>query len=74
LAARLPNTTWAVLAGLLIGVGGLFGDLTISAIKRDVGVKDTGSMLPGQGGVLDRIDSLTFSSPLFYYFVYFLYG
>lgn len=65
---------WAVLAGILISVGGFFGDLTVSSIKRDLGVKDSSKALPGQGGILDRIDSLTFSAPLFFYFLKLLYG
>lgn len=64
----------AILAGLLIGVVGYFGDLTMSGVKRDLNVKDSGTVLPGQGGILDRIDSLTFTAPAFYYYVILLGG
>jgi len=53
----------------LLTITGLWGDLTESAIKRSVGMKDSGRMLPGHGGMLDRLDSLLFTAPVFYYYV-----
>jgi phosphatidate cytidylyltransferase len=63
----------SVAAGLMIGAGGFLGDITIGAVKRDIGVKDAGTMLPGHGGVLDRINSLTYTAPLFFHFLRYFY-
>ena len=58
--------TWQlILTGLIVGVGGSLGDLSLSLIKRELGAKDWGAALAGHGGVLDRIDSLIFVVPLF---------
>jgi len=59
----------AVMAGALIGLAGFFGDISVSALKRDLHIKDTGTILPGHGGILDRVDSLTFTAPLFFHLV-----
>jgi phosphatidate cytidylyltransferase len=59
----------ALFAGVLLGIVGQVGDLAESALKRSVGVKDASGLIPGHGGVLDRIDGLLFNVPAFYYYV-----
>jgi len=62
----------ALWAGLFLGVVGQLGDLVESALKRSVGTKDTGALIPGHGGLLDRLDSLLFNTPVLYYYARFL--
>jgi phosphatidate cytidylyltransferase len=69
----LARPTWlgsclAVTAGAIISLCGLLGDLNMSGLKRESGVKDSSQLLPGMGGMIDRIDSLTLTAPAFYYF------
>ena len=69
-----PLDRWdAFAAGLIIGMGGFLGDITISSVKRDIGVKDSGTLIAGHGGVLDRVNSLMATAPLFFHFIRFFY-
>lgn len=60
--------------GLLIGSLGTLGDLSISVLKRQAGVKDSGNLFPGHGGVLDRLDSLLWSGMLAYLYAHWIQG
>lgn len=70
---QLPG--WGVLGlGLIVGAGGQIGDLTLANFKRNVGIKDFGNLLPGHGGILDRLNSLTLVAPVSFHFVRFFFG
>ncbi len=60
----VSETAWL---GLMIGLAAPLGDLCESALKRSASVKDSGGLIPGHGGMLDRVDSLIFTTPAFYY-------
>jgi phosphatidate cytidylyltransferase len=65
---------WALPLALVMTVVGILGDLTESALKRGAGAKDAANILPGHGGILDRLDSLLFNAPLIYYFARFYFN
>ena len=71
-----PHLPWygVLVAGLIVGVGGQVGDLTMALIKRNAGVKDFGGMLPGHGGITDRTNSLMVTAPTFTHAIGFLFG
>ncbi|MFA4842569.1 MAG: phosphatidate cytidylyltransferase [Candidatus Omnitrophota bacterium] len=63
------NYPHLLVIGICLGVLGQLGDLSESLIKRDCGVKDSGRFLPGMGGILDEVDSLLFTAPVFYFYL-----
>jgi len=64
--------------GFVVGMGlaccGFLGDIVMSSLKRDLGIKDTGTILPGHGGILDRVDSLVFTAPIFFHYISYFYN
>jgi phosphatidate cytidylyltransferase len=71
-----PYLPWygVVLAGAIVSIAGQVGDLTMANVKRNVGVKDFGSLLPGHGGILDRTNSLMLVAPVFMHVFNFFWG
>lgn len=70
----LDRVHWLVLLGLLVGLAAQAGDLVLSSIKRDLGIKDIGAALPGHGGVLDRFNSLLLVAPAAFHFIQYFVG
>lgn len=68
-----PLTSYQViLVSFLLACSGFIGDIVMSSVKRDIGIKDMGSSIPGHGGILDRIDSLAYTAPVFFHLVYYI--
>jgi phosphatidate cytidylyltransferase len=65
-SSRLPSPVAGLILGLLAGLAGSLGDLGESVLKRSVNTKDSGSLIPGRGGVLDTIDSIALAAPVYY--------
>lgn len=61
-----------VFVSFMIAFSGFIGDIVMSSVKRDIGVKDMGTSIPGHGGILDRIDSLAYTTPVFFHLIYYL--
>ena len=74
-ALFFPGLPWAasILFFLAVGAAGQIGDLFESEMKRSSGIKDSGNILPGHGGILDRVDALLFASPVAYVFIRFIF-
>jgi phosphatidate cytidylyltransferase len=71
---RELSLKWALPLAFVMTIVGILGDLTESALKRGAGAKDAANILPGHGGILDRLDSLLFNAPLIYYFARFYFS
>jgi phosphatidate cytidylyltransferase len=66
--------TQCLVVGFLLAVLGQLGDLSESLLKRSAGVKDSGVLIPGHGGILDKVDGILFGAPALYYYILFVIG
>jgi phosphatidate cytidylyltransferase len=66
------STLQVVFVSFMIAFSGFVGDIVMSSVKRDIGIKDMGTSIPGHGGILDRIDSLAYTAPVFFHLVYYM--
>jgi phosphatidate cytidylyltransferase len=73
LVLPIPHWIWPLTLGIVLAVAGIGGDLIGSSLKRKRGVKDAGDLLPAQGGILDRFDSLAMTAPVFFLLSYLMW-
>ena len=66
------NDLQVLFVSFFLACSGFIGDIVMSSVKRDIGIKDMGSSIPGHGGILDRIDSLAYTAPVFFHLVYYI--
>jgi phosphatidate cytidylyltransferase len=72
--SALDRPVHLVALGLIVSVGGILGDLMLSSVKRDVGIKDMGAVIPGHGGILDRFNSVLLVAPAVFHYVHYFRG
>ncbi|MBE9605384.1 phosphatidate cytidylyltransferase [Acetobacteraceae bacterium H6797] len=72
--ASMANPVWLIVMGMIVSIAGQCGDLMLSSIKRDLGIKDMGAALPGHGGIMDRFNSMLLVAPAIFHLVGYFVG